>query len=73
MLNSSAEGLNERLIPNLEPHSVCVSDDPSFHNIQMDRAPPSNLNKDLQNLLSVRNIPFCDTVLKVQFYEIIKR
>ena len=72
-LNSGAEVLNQRLIPNLEPHSVCVNDNASFHNIQMDRAPTSNLDKEVMlNLLYVRNIRFCDTVLKVQFYEIIK-
>jgi len=38
----------------------------------MDRASTSNLNKEVIQNLHVQNIPFCNTVLNVSFYEIIK-
>jgi len=38
----------------------------------MNRAPTSNLNKEVIQNLHVQNIPICNTVLKVSFYEIIK-
>jgi hypothetical protein len=31
--------LKEKLIPNLEPNSVLVTDNASYHNIQRDKAP----------------------------------
>jgi transposase len=65
--------LKEKLIPNLELNSLLVIDNTPYHNIQKDKASTSNSNKEtMKNWLRVRNIPFCDTMLKVQLYEIIK-
>jgi hypothetical protein len=58
--------LKEKLIPNLEPNSVIVIDNAPYHNIQKDKAPTSNSNKEImKNRLHVRNIPFYYTMLKV--------
>jgi hypothetical protein len=55
--------LREKLIPNLEPNSALVIDNAPYHNIQEDKAPISNSNKEtMKNLLRVSNIPFCDTM-----------
>jgi hypothetical protein len=57
--------LKEKLIPNLQPNSVLVIDSAPYYNTQEDKAPTSNSNKEtMKNLLRVRNIPFCDTMLK---------
>jgi transposase len=65
--------LKEKLIPNLESNSVLVTDNTPYHNIWKDKAPTSNSTKETtKNWLHVRNIPFCNTMSKVQLYEIIK-
>jgi transposase len=65
--------LKEKVIPNLEPNSGLVIDNAPYHNIQKDKAPTSNSNKEtMKNWFCVRNIPFCDNVSKEQLYEIIK-
>jgi hypothetical protein len=39
--------LNEKLIPNLPPHSVIVLDNASYHNVQYSPTPTSDLTKKL--------------------------
>jgi hypothetical protein len=50
--------LKEKLIPNLEPNSVLVTDNVPYHNIQKNKGPTSN---QIKNWLLVRNIPFYDS------------
>jgi hypothetical protein len=40
------KSLQEKLIPNLEPKSVTVFDNASYHNVQLNRHPTSNARKD---------------------------
>ena len=51
--------LKQYLIPNLEPNSVLVIDNASYHNIQKDKAPTSNTNKEaMKTWLREKNIQF---------------
>lgn len=65
--------LINKLIPNLPPNSVVVTDNAPYHNIQVDKAPTSNSKKaDMVAWLDSKNISFSPGLLKPQLYEIIK-
>lgn len=65
--------LIEKLIPNLPPKSVVVVDNASYHNKQLNPAPNSNAKKgDMIGWLIKHNIPFQETMLKPELYQLIK-
>ncbi|XP_045516861.1 uncharacterized protein LOC123709513 [Pieris brassicae] len=62
-----------QLMPNLQPSSVVVVDNASYHNKQWDRAPTSNSKKaDMQAWLTEKGIQYEETHLKPQLYNLIK-
>lgn len=66
--------LQDKLIPNLQPNSVFVIDNASYHSTLEDRAPNSNsLKKTMQDWLKSKNIPFDSKAYKPELYSIIKR
>lgn len=66
--------ITTQVIPNLEPNSVLVVDNASYHNTLIDKAPNSNSNKSqMQEWLRNKNIDFNPKSLKPELYEIIKR
>ncbi|XP_023725475.1 uncharacterized protein LOC111874314 [Cryptotermes secundus] len=64
----------EKLIPNLPPRTVIVTDNASYHNIEVTRGPTSN-NKvsEMKQWLAERNILYPASALKPDLYEIIKK
>lgn len=71
--NNYTKWLKENLIPNLPPRSVLVIDNASYHNKQLNPAPTGNSKKaDMINWLVTHSIPFHDTMLKTELYELIK-
>jgi hypothetical protein len=44
--------LKEKLIPNLEPNSVLVTDNAPYHNIQKNKAPTSNQKGNNEELVA---------------------
>ena len=65
--------LKEKLIPNLPPNSVIVTDNASYHNVQVDRAPTSASRKsDMIEWLISKNIAFDPNSYRVELYDIIK-
>jgi hypothetical protein len=66
--------LKEKLIPNLPQNSVVVTDNASYHNVQLNRAPTSVSRKlEMKEWLMQKNIPFDENSYKIQLYDIIKR
>ena len=66
--------LREKLIPNLPPGSVVVTDNAPYHNKQIDKAPTSNSTKsEMTAWLTAKNIDFSANMYKPQLYEIIKK
>lgn len=66
--------ITTQVIPNLQPNSVLVVDNASYHNTLIDKAPNSNSNKSqMQEWLRNKNIDFNPKSLKPELYEIIKR
>lgn len=66
--------LKQKLIPNLPPNSVVVTDNAPYHNKQIDKAPTSNSNKaEMIAWLTAKNLQFSANMLKPQLYEIIKK
>lgn len=66
--------LEEKLIPNLPPHSVIVTDNAPYHNVQVDPAPTSTARKaTMIQWLTDKNINFRPDMLKPELYAIIKR
>lgn len=60
-------------MPNLEPRSVLVVDNASYHNVQVDKAPTSKSKKqEMKNWLSNHNIPYTDDMYVPEFYQLIK-
>jgi hypothetical protein len=65
--------LQEKLIPNLEPNSVVVIDNASYHNVTVEPNPNFNWRKkDIQKWLNERNIFFDFSETKPEVYEKIK-
>lgn len=65
--------LMEKLLPNLEPRSVLVVDNASYHNVQVDKAPTSKSKKqEMKNWLSNHNIPYTDDMYVPELYQLIK-
>lgn len=65
--------ITEKLIPNLEPRSVVVIDNASYHNKILNPAPTSAYKKsDMIQWLTQRNIPFGPNLIKEELYNIIK-
>lgn len=74
-MNSDNYGkwLTEKLIPNLPPNCIVVTDNAPYHNIQLQKAPNCNSRKaDMIDWLISKNIPFSQNLRKPQLYEIIK-
>lgn len=66
--------ITEKLIPNLPPNSVVVTDNAPYHNVQINRAPNSNSKKaDMVSWLTEKHFTFTPQMLKPQLYDIIKR
>lgn len=66
--------LRTKLMPNLPPNSVVVVDNASYHNKQVDAAPTANTKKaDMQIWLRQKGIPFEESMLKPELYNIIKK
>src|SRR3978361_1221174 len=66
--------LREKIIPNLPPGSVVVTDNAPYHNKQIDKAPTSNSTKsEMTAWLTAKNIDFSANMYKPQLYEIIKK
>jgi hypothetical protein len=60
------------LIPNLEPRSVVVIDNPSYHNMLINPAPTSNSKKaDMVKWLTENNIGFTLDMVKPELYQLI--
>ena len=65
--------LQEKLIPNLEPKSVIVIDNASYHNVQLNRHPTSNARKGEMLLwLDKRGIRYSSDMTKAEMYDLIK-
>lgn len=65
--------LMEKLLPNLEPRSVLVVDNASYHNVQVHKAPTSKSKKqEMKDWLSNHNIPFTDDMFVPELYQLIK-
>lgn len=65
--------LKEKLIPNLPPNSIVVTDNAPYHNKQIDKAPTSSSRKcEMVAWLECKKIAFQSNLLKPQLYEIIK-
>ena len=66
--------LNEKLIPNLNPNSVLVLDNVSYHSVQQDKCPTTASRKAvIQEWLQSKNIPFMSSILKDELPELCKR
>jgi transposase len=64
--------LTEKLIPNLEPRSVVIIDNASYHNKLVNPAPTSNSKKaDMIQWLTRKDIPFSSNMLKPELYRLI--
>lgn len=64
--------LTEKLLPNLEPRSVIVIDNASYHNKCLNPAPTSASKKaDMQEWLSSKGIYYGSDMLKVELYKLI--
>ena len=65
--------LQEKLIPNLEPKSVIVTDNASYHNVQLNRHPNSNARKGEMLLwLDKHGIRCSSDMTKAEMYDLIK-
>lgn len=65
--------LTEKLIPNLPPKSVLVIDNAPYHNNQLNKPPNSNSTRNtIKTWLLERGIPFHDTMLKPDLYNLVK-
>ena len=65
--------IKEKLIPNLEPNSVVVIDNAPYHNTLGQPIPTAAWRKaDIQNWLKCHNIPYEETLLKVELMELVK-
>lgn len=65
--------MTEKLLPNLEPRSVLVVDNASYHNVQVDKAPTSKSKKqEMKDWLSKHNIPFTDDMFVPELYQLVK-
>lgn len=65
--------LTEKLLPSLEPRSVLVVDNASYHNVQVDKAPTTKSRKqEIKDWLSKHNIPFTDDMFVPELYQLVK-
>jgi transposase len=65
--------LKEDLLLSLEPKSVLVVDNASYHNVLIDKAPTSKTRKqEMKDWLSNHNIPFTDDMFVPELYQLIK-
>ncbi|XP_077293797.1 uncharacterized protein LOC143916528 [Arctopsyche grandis] len=65
--------IKEKLVPNLQPQSVIVIDNASYHNVTSEPMPTSNSRKaDMLAWLRKFNIPYPEKCTKPVLYEIIK-
>lgn len=65
--------MTEKLLPNLEPRSVLVVDNASYHNVQVEKAPTAKSRKqDMKDWLSNHKIPFNDNMFVPELYQLIK-
>lgn len=71
-LNNYKKWLSTQLLPNLPENSVIVVDNASYHNALLEKAPNSNSNKnEMQTWLTEKNIPFDETMKKIELYDLI--
>lgn len=65
--------LEEKLIPNLKPNSVIITDNAPYHNFRAEKIPTSNNTKEQMKIwLKEKNIPFDESCLKIELYDLIK-
>ncbi|CAG4982209.1 unnamed protein product [Colias eurytheme] len=64
--------LTKQLLPNLPKNSVIIMDNASYHNVVSEKCPNSNSNKSImQEWLTEKNIPFEESMKKIELYDII--
>ncbi|XP_045488624.1 uncharacterized protein LOC123690059 [Pieris rapae] len=65
--------LQEKLIPNLEPNSLIVMDNASYHCIKINKRVTMNSKKqEMQDFIKKNNLSYLETMKKAELYEIIK-
>jgi hypothetical protein len=65
--------LQEKLIPNLEPKSVILVDNASYHNVQFNQHPSSNARKgEMLFWLDKHGIRYSAGMTKAELYDLIK-
>ncbi|XP_074028603.1 uncharacterized protein isoform X1 [Leptinotarsa decemlineata] len=63
-----------QILPSLEPNSVVVMDNASYHSRQLEQSPTTDWPKaDIINWLSQKNLTFDDNMLKVQLLNIARK
>lgn len=74
MDGKSFENWFQRILPTLEENAVIVMDNASYHSRKLENIPITSTKKsDIQNWLRSKNIPFEESLLKVQLLEIVKQ
>ena len=64
--------VDEKLIPNLPPNSVVVTDNAPYHSIQVDKPPTKYaLNSDIKEWLRRKRVKFDEGLHKVDLYDLI--
>lgn len=62
----------EQLLPNIEPGSVIVMDNASYHSVHLEKVPSSSTRKgDIQSWLRSKGIPFYADQLKAELLELV--
>ncbi|XP_045450769.1 uncharacterized protein LOC123659609 isoform X1 [Melitaea cinxia] len=73
-LDNYKKWLSTQLLPNLPENAVIIMNNASYHNALLEKAPNSNSNKHaMQTWLAGKNIPFAETMKKIELYDLILR
>ena len=65
---------NEQLLPNVQPQSVIVMDNASYHSVRLEKIPTSSsLKAVIQQWLTSKNIPWQPDMLRAELLEIVKQ
>lgn len=68
--------VKNKLIPNLPEHSIVVTDNAPYHNLQINAAPTTNLKlkkAEMISWLENKQIPLSPNLLKIQFSMILSK
>lgn len=64
----------EQLLPNIEPRSVIVMDNASYHSVQLEKVPSTSSRKaEIQSWLTQKNIPWSDDQLKPELIQLVNQ